>query len=215
MLLPNDLDEDTAKIERGSLPILEDVDLRLESYYNSQNFVTIYSRLHEAHMPGKEITPSAPFDPGQKGHPNNRETRNQIPSSIPDVVAANNALAAKFAKTHGVVFRQVPPELQPGMAYTVTDDLIDDGATQYSPSQISRIVRDGEIGAIQFEGKNLITPKGAEQLFAREDASRSGQLAVKDRNRGSGKRPGPRTQRSARRKRARALWFPANSGSTT
>jgi hypothetical protein len=107
--------------------------------------------------------------------------------------------ARRLEEQEQVVFRYVPNDIYPGMPYTTSDDLSESGVVPYSHTHISRLVRSGEVEAVQMGGSMLITPRGAEQLIERSRKSVSGEP-----NSRGGRPPGPTGERKVRRKQPRS-----------
>jgi len=103
---------------------------------------------------------------------------------------------ARRLEVQGVIFQTVPETIYPGMAFVTADDIVERGETGYSISYISKLVRRGEIDAVQVGGATLITPRGFEQLLERSQRSKAGELQ-------RGRRPGPVKERKPRRQHPR------------
>jgi hypothetical protein len=97
----------------------------------------------------------------------------------------------------GIIFQKIPNEVYPNMPYTTADELADSRATLYSSRHINRMISNGTIPAIDFNGKHLLTPESVEQLLQFQEERLDQETTD------SFRRPGARSIRTPRLKRHR------------
>jgi hypothetical protein len=126
-------------------------------------------------------------------HPKRYEYQGKNPEEIEEV-------AQVLQEQTGIIFRRLPENIYPEMPYVTPDDLVDSGTTHYSVSQLSLIVRSGEIPSVRIDRKVLLTPLSVKGILERQKASELGRLDLSGKRQGGGRRPGSKVEHQPRRK---------------